>query len=121
MEELTKTEERIMQIIWDLDRCLVRNIIEKIPDDPKPPYNTISSVVRMLESKGFLSYKAYGKTYEYFPIISKEEYGQRSFRKVFANYFDNSVENLLSFMAKEENLTAEEIEKLKNIINAPRT
>lgn len=116
MEELTKTEERIMRIIWDLDRCLVRDIIEKLPDAPKPPYNTISSVVRLLESKGFLSYKAYGKTYEYFPIISKEEYGQRSFRKVFADYFDNSVENLLSFMAKEENLTEEEIEKLKKLI-----
>ena len=116
MEELTKTEERIMQIIWDLGRCLVRDIIKKMPDEPKPPYNTISSVVRLLESKSFLSYKAYGKTYEYFPIISKEEYGQRTFRKVFANYFDNSVESLLSFMVKEENLTAEEIEKLKSFI-----
>jgi predicted transcriptional regulator len=72
--------------------------------------------VRLLESKGFLSYKDYVKTYEYFPIISKEEYGQRSFRKVFANYFDNSVENLLSFMAKQENLTEVEIEKLKKLI-----
>ena len=118
MEELTKTEERIMQIIWDLGRCLVKEIIEKMPDEPKPPYNTISSVVRLLESKGFLSYKAYGKTYEYFPIISKEEYGQRTFRKVFANYFDSSIESLLSFMVKEENLTAEEIEKLKSLINS---
>lgn len=119
MEELTKTEERIMQIIWDLGRCLVRDIIEKMPDEPKPPYNTISSVVRLLESKGFLSYKAYGKTYEYFPIISKEEYGQRTFKKVFADYFDNSVENLLSFMVKEENMTLEEIEKLKSLIPPP--
>lgn len=119
MEELTKTEERIMQIIWDLERCLVKDIIEQIPDEPKPPYNTISSVVRLLESKGFVSYKAYGKTYEYFPVISKEEYGKRTFKKVFADYFDNSVENLLSFMAKEENLTVEEIEKLKKIIPPP--
>ena len=121
MEELTKTEERIMQIIWDLERCLVRDIIEKMPDEPKPPYNTISSVVRLLESKGYLSYKAYGKTYEYFPIISKDEYGQRSFRKVFANYFDNSVESLLSFMVKEENLTVEEIEKIKSLIHTHTT
>lgn len=118
MEELTKTEERIMQIVWDLGKCLVRDIIEKIPDDPKPPYNTISSVVRLLESKGFLGYKAYGKTYEYFPIISKETYGQNTFKKVFANYFDNSVESLLSFMVKEKNLTVEEIEKLKSLINS---
>jgi len=116
MEELTKTEERIMQIIWNLERCLVKDIIEQIPDEPKPPYNTISSVVRLLESKGFVSYKAYGKTYEYFPVISKEEYGKRTFKKVFPDYFDNSVENLLLFMAKEENLTVEEIEKLKKII-----
>ena len=121
MEELTKTEERIMQIIWDLERCLVRDIIEKMPDEPKPPYNTISSVVRLLESKGYLNYKAYGKTYEYFPIVSKNDYGQRSFRKVFANYFDNSVESLLSFMVKEENLTVEEIEKIKSLIHTHNT
>ncbi|MCP9766558.1 BlaI/MecI/CopY family transcriptional regulator [Lacihabitans sp. LS3-19] len=117
MEELTKTEEKIMQIIWSLGPCLVRDIIEKMPDEPKPPYNTVSSVVRLLESKGYLSFKAYGKTHEYFPIISKEQYKQVTFKKVFSDYFDNSVESLLSFMVNKENLSTEEIEKLKNIID----
>jgi BlaI family transcriptional regulator, penicillinase repressor len=118
MEELTRTEERIMQIIWDLGRCFVKDIIEKMDDEPKPPYNTISSVVRILESKGYVGYKAYGKTHEYFAIIPKEDYGKQSFRKVFANYFNNSAESLLSFMVTEENLSEIEIEKLKELINS---
>jgi BlaI family transcriptional regulator, penicillinase repressor len=117
MEELTKTEEKIMQIIWSLEKCLVRDIIDQLPEEPKPPYNTISSVVRLLEGKDFLGYKAYGKTYEYFPKISKEEYKQFTFKKVFANYFDSSAESLLSFMVKKENLSKEEIQKLRNIID----
>ncbi|GAB3513774.1 BlaI/MecI/CopY family transcriptional regulator [Emticicia fontis] len=117
MEELTKTEERIMQIIWDLGRCFVKDIIEKMDEEPKPPYNTISSVVRILEKKEYVGFKAYGKTYEYFPIISKDEYGKFSFKKVFANYFNNSAENLLSFIVKEEKITNAEIEKLKQFID----
>lgn len=117
MEELTKTEERIMQIIWDLGRCFVKDIIEKMDEEPKPPYNTVSSVVRILEKKEYVGFKAYGKTYEYFPIISKDDYGKFSFRKVFANYFNNSAESLLSFMAKEEKLSKAEIEKLKQFID----
>lgn len=118
MEELTKTEEKIMQIIWNLGKCLVRDIIEQLPDEPKPPYNTISSVVRLLEGKGFLGFKAYGKTHEYFALISKDEYKQFTFKKVFADYFDNSAESLLSFMVRKENLSKEEIENLKKIIDS---
>jgi BlaI family transcriptional regulator, penicillinase repressor len=117
IEELTKTEEKIMQIIWSLGPCLVRDIIEKIQDEPKPPYNTVSSVVRLLENKGYVGFKAYGKTHEYFPIITKDEYKQLTFKKVFSDYFDNSIESLLSFIVKKENLSSEEIEKLKNIID----
>lgn len=116
MEELTKTEERVMQIIWDLGKCFVKDIIEAIDENPKPPYNTISSVVRILETKGYVGFKAYGKTYEYFPLIEKEDYRKLSFKKVFAGYFDNSVESLLSFMVKEENLTLDKIENLKKLI-----
>lgn len=116
MEELTKTEERVMQIIWELDKCFVKDIIEAIDENPKPPYNTISSVVRILETKGYVGFKAYGKTYEYFPIIKKEDYRKLSFKKVFTSYFDNSIENLLSFMVKEENLSLDEIENLKKLI-----
>ena len=117
MEDLTKTEERVMQIIWKLKKCFVKDIIEKIDEEPQPPYNTISSVVRILEKKAYVGFKAYGKTYEYFPIISKEDYGKFSFKKVFANYFNNSAESLLSFIVKEEKLSDTEIEKLKKFID----
>jgi len=117
MEELTKTEERVMQILWRLKTAFVKDIIEAMPDDPKPPYNTISSVVRLLEKKGYVAYKAYGKTYEYFPAISKGEYRKASFKKMFTGYFDSSVDNLLSFMVKEQKLSAEDIEKIQELIN----
>ena len=117
MEELTKTEERIMQAIWELKTVFVKDIIDKLEDDPKPPYNTISSVVRLLEKKGYLGYKAYGKTYEYFPIVSKADYRKTSFRKLLTNYFGGSADSLLSFMVKEENLSEEEISKIRQIIN----
>jgi len=117
MEELTKTEERVMQVLWKLKQCFVKDIIDALPDDPKPPYNTISSVVRLLEKKGYVGYKAYGKTYEYFPQISKTEYRKIFFKKMVSGYFDNSVESLLSFMVKEEQLSEADINKIKDIIN----
>lgn len=117
MEELTKTEERVMQILWKLKKAFVKDIIDALPDDPKPPYNTISSVVRVLEKKEYVGYKAYGKTYEYFPIISKAEYRKESFKKMFTGYFDNSAESLLSFMVKEQKLSKDDIEKIQEMIN----
>src|SRR5580693_5311444 len=117
MEELTKTEERVMQIIWKLKTCFVKDIIDALPDDPKPPYNTISSVVRLLETKGFVGYKAYGKTHEYFPVITKAEYRRESFKKMLSGYFDNSAESLFSFMLKEEQLSEEEVNKIRDIID----
>ena len=116
MEELTKTEERIMQVLWNLKKAFVKDIIDALPDDPKPPYNTISSVVRLLERKGFVGYKAYGKTYEYFPLISKVEYRKAFFRTMLSGYFDNSAESLLSFMVKEQKISVEELKKIKEII-----
>ena len=117
MEDLTKAEERIMQVFWKLKKAFVKDVIEALPDDPKPPYNTISSVVRILEKKGYLGYTAYGKTYEYHPIVSKAEYRKMYMKKLLSGYFDNSPASLLSFMVKEENLSEEEIQKLKDIID----
>jgi len=117
MEELTKTEERIMQVLWKLQNAFVKDIIDELEEEPKPPYNTISSIVRLLEKKGYVSYKAYGKTYEYFPAITKEDYTKTTFSKLFAGYFDNSPSSLLSFMVKEEKLSEKDIEELKALIN----
>jgi BlaI family transcriptional regulator, penicillinase repressor len=117
MEELTKTEERIMQVLWKLEKAFVKDIIDELEEEPKPPYNTISSIVRLLEKKGYVSYRAYGKTYEYFPAISKEAYAKTSFSKLFSGYFDNSPKSLLSFMVKQEQLSEADIEELKALIN----
>ncbi|WP_316779564.1 BlaI/MecI/CopY family transcriptional regulator [Pedobacter antarcticus] len=116
MEELTRSEERVMQILWKLQSAFVKDIIEALDEEPKPPYNTISSTVRLLEKKGYVSYKAYGKTYEYFPAISKAEYTKTTFSKMFAGYFDSSPASLLSFMVKEEQLSEQDVENLKALI-----
>ena len=117
MEELTKAEERIMQVLWKLQKAFVKDIIDELDDEPKPPYNTISSIVRLLENKGYVNYKAYGKTYEYFPAITKDQYAKTTFSKLFSGYFDNSPASLLSFMVKEEKLSEKDIEEIKQLIN----
>ena len=110
MKSLTKTEEQIMQIIWSLEKCFVKDIIAKI--NPKPPYNTISSVVRLLEEKKFVAHKAYGKTHEYYPIISKKQYRKFSFSSFFNNYFEGSMEQLVSHFMEDEQVDQKEVEAL---------
>ena len=116
MEELTKTEERIMHVLWKLKKAFVKDVIEHLPDDPKPPYNTISSVVRILERKGYVGFRAYGKTYEYFPLISKTEYRTASFKRMLSQYFDNSPTALVSFMV-EETLSQREKQQLLDLLH----
>jgi BlaI family transcriptional regulator, penicillinase repressor len=117
MEELTKREERIMMIFWKLKKAFVKDVLAELPDNPKPPYNTISSLARILEGKGYLKFKAYGKTYEYFPAIKQIEYRKMKLKKILSGHFGNSPASLLSFIIKEEKLSKEEINKLKEIIN----
>ncbi|WP_342644790.1 BlaI/MecI/CopY family transcriptional regulator [Mucilaginibacter sp. CSA2-8R] len=117
MEQLTRAEERVMQVLWHIKKGFVKDIIAQLDGEPKPPYNTISSIVRQLEKKGYVQYKAYGKTYEYYPAISKAAYRKRAFFKLFTDYFDESAGNLLSFMVQENSLLPEEVEEIKKIIN----
>jgi predicted transcriptional regulator len=117
MEELTKAEERIMLIFWKLQKAFVKDVLAEIPDKPKPPYNTISSVARILATKGYLNFKAYGKTYEYFPAISQTDYRKIKLKKMLSGYFSDSPSSLLSFMINEDKLSKKEIEKMKEIIN----
>jgi predicted transcriptional regulator len=116
MEELTKVEEKIMMIFWKLKKAFVKDIIAELPE-PKPPYNTISSVTRILTGKGYLKYKSYGKTYEYYPAVSQAQYRKLKVKKILSAQFGNSPASLLSFIIKEEKLSKEEIEKLKEIIS----
>lgn len=111
MKELTKAEEQVMQLLWRLEKAFVKDIIEKIPE-PKPAYNTVSTIIRILEKKGFVGHNAYGKTHEYFPLISRKEY-TRSFMKNFMrNYFSGSFQEMVSFFAKEDNMSIRELDEL---------
>jgi predicted transcriptional regulator len=108
---LTKAEEEIMQYIWQLDRCTVTNILDLHPS-PKPPHSSVSSVVRILERKGFVDHKAYGRTYEYFPLITKDEYSRRSLISLIRNYFDGSTPQLVSFLIEEDETSIDELQEL---------
>lgn len=114
--QLTKAEEEIMHIIWQIQPCLVRDIIDQL-GDPEIPHSTVSSVVRILERKGFLDHKAYGKTYEYFPIISKEEYAQQGVQSLVEKYFGGSPKKLVSFLVKNEDMDLKELNDLLKTID----
>ncbi|WP_183574546.1 BlaI/MecI/CopY family transcriptional regulator [Mucilaginibacter sp. X5P1] len=116
IKELTKAEEQIMQILWQLNEAIVKEIIDKIPD-PKPAYNTVSTVVRVLEGKGFIDHKAYGNSHVYFPTISEVEYKKFTFDKMMKNYFDDSYKSLVSFIADEKKLGIKELDELTNLID----
>jgi BlaI family transcriptional regulator, penicillinase repressor len=111
LPSLTKAEEEIMQIIWDLDKCLVRDIIDKL-GDPEMPHSTVSSVVRILEKKGFVDHKAYGKTHEYFPIVSKDEYAKHGVKSLVEKYFSGSPKQLVSFLVQNDDLDLKELNAL---------
>ncbi len=116
MKELTKSEEQIMQILWDIEKGFVKEIISHFPE-PKPAYNTVSTIVRILEDKGFIDHKAYGKTHEYFPLINKREYTKKFFSRVMGSYFSNSYKQLASFFTEENDLSIQELEEIKNLMN----
>jgi predicted transcriptional regulator len=115
IRELTKAEEQIMHIFWDKGAALVHDILKEFPD-PKPAYNTVSTIIRILEQKGFVSHKAYGRTYEYFPLISKQDYTRTYFRSFVANYFGNSYKSLASFFTSEEKLSLKELEEIRQLM-----
>ena len=120
MKRLTKAEEEIMQLIWQLERCTVSDLrgeIQKATGGAKPPHSTISTIVRILEEKGFVDHKAYGRTYEYFPTVSKEAYSKKTLKKFVSDYFEGSMNNLVSFLVKEENIDREELSKLLDAFN----
>jgi BlaI family transcriptional regulator, penicillinase repressor len=119
LQTLTKAEEEVMQIIWQLDRCLVKDIIEKL-GDPEIPHSTISSVVRILEKKEFVGHKAYGKTHEYFPIVTKEEYAQHGVQSLMEKYFGGSPKKLVSFLVKSENMDLKELNGLFKKVDNPK-
>jgi predicted transcriptional regulator len=111
IKSLTRGEEDIMQYSWQLGRCTVANIID-LMQDPKPPHSSVSTIVRILEKKGFVDHKTYGRTYEYYPVVSKEEYSKKSVASLIRNYFNGSPTELVSFLVNKEETSVQELQEL---------
>src|ERR1700761_2996114 len=116
VKELTKAEEQIMQILWQLDEAIGKEILDRMPE-PKPAYNTVSTVVRVLEGKGFIDHKAFGNSHVYFPTVSEEEYKKFTFDKMMKSYFNDSYKSLVSFITDEKKLGVKELDELTNLID----
>lgn len=110
MVTLTKAEERIMQILWDLERGFIKDIQEQFPK-PKPPYNTISTIVRVLVKKEIVSFKSYGGSYQYFPLITREEYRSEQMGRLMDNYFGNSLKEVVNFLSEKRDLDVDELDE----------
>lgn len=115
IRQLTRAEEEVMLILWDKGKAFVRDILDAMPE-PKPAYNTVSTIVRILEKKGFVDYNAYGKTHEYYPIIAKEDYRKFEMEQLIGNYFENSLSELVSFFVKDKKVDARELDEIMQII-----
>lgn len=120
MKELTKAEEQVMQILWEKKNCFVRDIIVEIPE-PKPAYNTVSTIVRILETKGFVKHEAFGKSHRYFPAVAKKEYLKFSTNRMLQGYFSGSASQLVSFFIKEKKLDITELNEILKEIEKQKT
>ena len=115
MQKLTNKEEEIMQILWRLERAFVKEVMAEITED-QPHYNTLSTIIRNLEEKGFVSHNAFGNTHQYFPIVKMEDYRKRFMNTAIENYFGSSYKNMVSFFALEEKISAKELREILEII-----
>ncbi|MBA6153147.1 BlaI/MecI/CopY family transcriptional regulator [Gelidibacter maritimus] len=116
MKQLTKAEEEIMQVLWQLQKANVKQIIEELPK-PKPAYNTVSTIVRILESKGFVDYEKKGKGHTYFPLLTKSEYSNQSINMLVNDYFQGSFKSMVSFFVKKNDLSLKDMESILKEIN----
>lgn len=115
MQKLTNKEEEVMQILWKLEKAFVKDVLAEIKED-QPHYNTLSTIIRNLEEKGYVHYKAFGKTHQYYPIVTKEAYRKRFFNTAIDNYFNSSYKNVVSFFAKEEKISVEDLKEIIALI-----
>jgi BlaI family transcriptional regulator, penicillinase repressor len=107
--ELTKAEEQIMQILWKLEKGFIKDILEHYKQ-PKPAYTTIATILKILDKKGFVSYKTYGNTYQYFPLVTKKEYSKKHLNKIFSKHFENSIEDVVTFFADNNKVNVSDID-----------
>ena len=115
MQKLTNKEEEIMQILWKLEKAFVKEVMAEITEE-QPHYNTLSTIIRNLEEKGFVSHNAFGNTHQYFPIVKMEEYRKRFMNTAIDTYFDSSYKNMVSFFAEEDKISAKELREILEII-----
>jgi predicted transcriptional regulator len=115
MITLTKAEERIMKILWKIEKGFVNDILEHFPD-PKPPYNSVSTIVRVLVKKEIISFKKYGNTYEYYPLISKEEYRKGQMGRLLKDYYNNSLKQVVNFFSENKNLDVKEVDEVLRML-----
>lgn len=118
-QELTRAELEIMQVIWQKEKVLVHDVLAEL-SEPRPAYNTVSTIVRILEKKGFVSHKAYGRTYEYFPIVGKEEYTNIYMHTVLDNFFEGSLSRMVNFFSAQKSISLEETDEILKILNGDK-
>ncbi|GAB3267216.1 BlaI/MecI/CopY family transcriptional regulator [Larkinella harenae] len=116
VRELTNAEEEIMKVLWKLEKGFVKDVLAEL-SEPKPAYNTVSTIIRILEKKGLVGYRAYGKTHEYYPLITEEEYKRFEMEQLMSGYFDNSLKKLVSFFVKDRNLSLKETDEIIELLN----
>ncbi len=114
-QELTRAELEIMQILWQKGRAFVNDILDEMPE-PKPAYNTVSTIVRILETKGFVGHTAYGRTHEYHPLVGREEYTEQYMTNVLGNFFGGSPVQMVSFLSRRENISLKELDSIIGIL-----
>ena len=119
MQKLAKREEQIMQACWHLGKAFIKEIIAELPG-PKPHYNSVATMVRILEEKGFLGHEALGNTFQYFPVISKEQYQNHAFDDIVKQYFNNSYPRMLAYFAKEQKISREELNEILELIQSQK-
>ena len=119
MQKLAKREEQIMQVYWDLGKAFIKEVIPNLPE-PKPHYNSVATMVKILEEKGFLDHDSVGNVYRYFPTISREDYQKHAMKDIVSQYFDNSYPRMLAFFAKEQNLTEDELQEILHMIKTDK-
>ena len=117
MIKLAKREEQIMQVYWELGHAFIKEVIPHLPD-PKPHYNSVATMVKILEEKGFLDHDTVGNVYRYFPTVSREEYQKHDMKDIVKKYFDNSYPRMLAFFAKEQKLTEDELKEIIQLIKS---
>src|SRR5690242_57526 len=119
MKKLAKREEQIMQVYWELGKAFIKEVIPHLPD-PKPHYNSVATMVKILEEKGFLDHEPIGNLYRYFPIVKKEEYQKHAMKDIVKHYFNDSYPRMLAFFAKEQNLSEEELKEILQMIKSEK-